>query len=300
MYKKMVVPLDGSELAEITLPYVRELTRRLGLETILLNICPTQQREFAAVHREYIDKIVAKVKRDMKESKKRGAKPLEATIRGRVLVGEPAERILRYTGENGVDLVLMATHGESGIKRWVMGSVVDRVLRTSEVPVLLVRSGVRDEIVYDRWPRRTILVPLDGSSLAESAVTHAEELARQRGTEKVDIVLIAVCEPRLAPSFYPFDAPLEADEDLVVRRLENEKYLSTVAGRLRDLGLNTRSLVLEGKPADRIIDYANSRRFNIIVMTTHGHSGTGKWTYGSVAEKVLLGASSPILMVKPA
>ncbi len=299
MYKKMVVPLDGSGLAEIALPYVRELTRRLELETILLNVCPTQQREFAAVHRDYIDKVVTRVKGQMGTKGRSRSVPLQGKIRGRVLVGEPAERILRYASDNGIDLILMATHGESGTRRWAMGSVVDRVLRAAKVPVLLVRTEMREEIVYDQWPRRSILVPLDGSALAEAAVPHAEQLARQKSAEPVDVVLISVCEPRLAPSFYPFDAPLEGDEDLVRRRLESENYLSAIAGRLKAAGIGTRALVLEGKPADQIIDYANSNRFNVIVMTTHGHSGTGRWTYGSVAEKVLLGASSPILIVHP-
>ena len=297
MYKKMVVPLDGSELAEVALPYARELTIRLALETILLNVCPTEQREFAAVHRDYIDRVVTKLKRQM-EARSRTV-PFRGKIRGRVLVGEPAERILRYASNNGIDLILMATHGESGVRRWAMGSVVDRVLRASRVPVLLTRAGIREEIVYDQWPKRSILVPLDGSPLAEAALLHAEELARQRGPEKVEIVLISVCEPRMAPSFYPFNAPLEGDEDLIRRRLDCESYLATMARQLQSSGLATRSLVLEGQPADQIVEYANNNRFNIIVMTTHGQSGTGKWTYGSVAEKVLLGASSPVLMVRP-
>jgi nucleotide-binding universal stress UspA family protein len=298
MYKKMVVPLDGSELAETALPYVRELTRRLALETILLNVCPTQQKEFAAVHRAYVDKVVTKVKGQM-GVKGHSRTPSEGKVRGRVLVGEPAERILRYASDNGIDLILMATHGESGTRRWAMGSVVDRVLRAAKVPVLVVRTGIREEIVYDQWPRRSMLVPLDGSPLAEAAVPHAEQLARQRSVELVDVVLISVCEPRLAPSFYPFHSPLEGDEDLVKRRLESENYLSAIAARLKGAGIGTRTLVLEGKPADQIIDYANSNQFNMIVMTTHGSSGTGRWTYGSVAEKVLLGASSPILLVHP-
>jgi nucleotide-binding universal stress UspA family protein len=180
-----------------------------------------------------------------------------------------------------------------------MGSVVDKVLQVSNVPVWLVRAGVPEEIVYDKWPRRTILVPLDGSKLAESALPHAEAIAKQRGAELVDIVLLSVYQRTPTPPFYPSGVCLETEEECYKRRLEIEQYLARIVERPKGTGVNVRSLVLVGNPADEIIDYATNNRFNIIVMTTHGSSGAGRWTYGSVAEKVLLGTSSPLLLVRP-
>ena len=111
-------------------------------------------------------------------------------MRGELAIGYPAEEILRYTEENDVDLIMMASHGLSGVRRWVLGSVADKVLRASGVPVWLVRAGVTEEIAYDKWPSKTILVPLDGSELAEAVLPHAEAVAKQRGAEIIEIVLL--------------------------------------------------------------------------------------------------------------
>ena len=117
-------------------------------------------------------------------------------------MGYPPDEILRYADENDVDLILMATHGRTGPKRWTMGSVADKILRASKVPVWLVRALIPDETPYDKWPSKTMLVPLDGSELAESVLPHAEALAKQRDTKLLEVVLLRVCEPTVAPSYY--------------------------------------------------------------------------------------------------
>jgi nucleotide-binding universal stress UspA family protein len=216
-------------------------------------------------------------------------------------VGHPAEEILRYADENDIDLILMATHGRSGIRRWAMGSVADKVLRASEVPVLLVRAGIPEKSAYDEWPRGTLLVPLDGSELAESVLPHIEALAKQRGAELVDVVLLRVCEPPAVPSDYAgmLVSPEVWQEATERLRQDAEQYLARVEKRLQGAGLRVRSEVLVGYPADQIVDYANRTPFNLVVIATHGRSGISRWARGSVAEKVLVGVSSPILMVRP-
>jgi len=174
MYKRMLVPLDGSELAELVFGYAKELAGRLDLDLILLHVSGSSEHDLPSIHRAYIERAAEILRRQSAEvQEKTGGKPggkaLEA--RGELAVGNAAEEILRYTDEKDIDLILIATHGRSGVKRWAMGSVADKVLRVSKVPVWLVRAGIPEEIVHDKWPRRTILVPLDGSKLAESRGT---------------------------------------------------------------------------------------------------------------------------------
>jgi len=311
MYKRMLVPLDGSELAEVVFSYAKELAGRLDLDVILFHVYGSDERELVPLHRAYVERAAEIIRRQSEEVRERtgiqpGGKAVEA--RGELAVGYPAEEILRYADKNKIDLILMATHGRSGIKCWAMGGVADKVLRMSKVPVWLVRAGIPEEIVYDKWPTRTILVPLDGSKLAESVLPHVEALAKQRGAELVDVVLLRVCEQPVIPSDYPPAMPLSWEEhvekEMVKARRVSEQYLTGVEKRLKDAGLRARSEVLVDKtpwasPADEIIDYANRNPFNLIVMATHGRSGLSRWAYGSVAEKVLLGASSPILVVRP-
>lgn len=305
----MLVPLDGSELAEVVFAYAKEFAGRLDLEVVLLYISTPEQSEFVPMHRAYIEhaaEIVMRQSQQVREST--GVKPKGKVVeaRGVLVEGYPAEEVLRYADENAVDLILMATRGHSGIKRWVMGNVADKVLRASNIPVMLVRAGIPDEIVYDKWPRITILAPLDGSELAESALPHVETLAKQRGIELVDVVLLRVCEPPALPSYSTpelSDIPLnwgkyEQQEIARSKQIAGE-YLAGVEKRLKDSNISVRSKVLAGKANEEIVNYAKQNPFNLIVMATHGRAGLSRWVYGSVAEYVLLGVTSPVLLMRP-
>jgi len=307
MYRKMLVPLDGSQLAEVVFPYAKELAGRLDLEIILLHVYSPAERESGAMHRAYIDRVTDIIRRQSEEVEGRmGVQPEKKAVQvqGEVAEGYPAEEILRYADKNDVDIILIATHGRSGVRRWAMGSVADKVLRASKVPVWLARAGIHEEIVYDKWPKRTVLVPLDGSELAESVLPHAEALAKQRGADLVEVVLVRVCEPPVIPADYPeASMPLSWEEHVeqvvAKRRHACEQYLAEVEKGLKDAGLEVRSEVLVGKPGNEIVDYVNRNPFNLIVMSTHGRSGLGRWAYGSIADKVLHGVSSPIFLVRP-
>jgi len=291
------VPLDGSKLAEAALPFARQLSGRLGLDVTFLHVSGSDESRLASMHHAYVNGVADNMKRRFKEA----GIPVEA--RGRVVVGHPAEQILQYVQKNHIDLILMASHGRSGVMRWALGSVADKVLRASEVPVWLVKAGSAQESDYDKWPKITALVLLDGSELAEQVLPHVEVMVKQRGADIVDVILVRVCEPPAIPSDYPPSMPLSWDEhvkqEMAKSRQRNEQYLLAVEKRLRDVGLSVRSQVLMGKAADEIVDYAAETPFSLIAMTTRGRSGLSRWVYGSVAEKVLLGVSCPILLVKP-
>ncbi len=314
MYKRMLVPLDGSELSEVVFPYAKELAGRLGLDVILLHVHSPEEGKTSPLYRAYIEHKAEIIKRQSQEVQGKvgiepGGKVLE--VRGELVAGYPAEEILRYADERDIDLILMATHGRSGIRRWVMGSVADKVLRASNVPVWLVRTEIPEGIVYDKWPKRTMLVPLDGSELAETILPHVEALAKQRGAELVDVVLLRVCESGAALGYYPPSARFEtptgavhvmpqeyARGEAAKYKILAEQYLAGIEQRLKDAGLRVRAEVRAGEPAEEIVDYANTNPFNLIVMSTHARSGLSRWAYGSVATKVLQGVSSPVFLVR--
>jgi len=252
--------------------------------------------------RSYIERVAEKVRDGSREVQSltgisSGTKVVEAT--GNVLTGHPADEIIGYAENENVDFILMATHGRSGIKRWVMGSVADKVLRASPVPVWLVRAAIPEKIIRDEWHNRIMLVPLDGSEMAESVLPHVESLARQRGTEKMQIKLIRVAEDPFITADYPF-----TDWEEHVKRTKEhfkqgaETYLEKTRQRLIESGLNVDFKVLQGDPADQIIKYADENLPNLVIMATHGRSGIRRWEYGSVADKVLHGVSSPVFMVR--
>jgi len=306
MYKRVLVPLDGSELAEVVFSYATELAARLELDLVLLHVVDPHERDLVPLHRAYVERAAEVLRRQSEKLQKKAdiqPKGEGVAARGELAVGHPAEEILECALRHDIDLILMATHGRSGIKRWALGSVADKVLRVSKTPVCLVRAGLSEEIVHDKWPSITMLVPLDGSELAELVIPHVEALAKQLGPKLVDVVLLRVCEPPVVSSDYPPTADLTWEEHQVRETARPttvcEEYLAGVQERLEGVGLRARLVVLKGKPADEITDYANKNLVNLIVMSTHGRSGIGRWAYGNVADRVLLGVSSPIFLVRP-
>ncbi len=290
----MLVPLDGSSLSEVVFPYAKDLAGRLGLDVILLHVHNSKEIETMPLHRAYIEYKAQLMRRQSREWQRKlgiGLEDAKLQVRGELAMGYSAEEIMRYVEENSIDLILMSTHGRSGVRRWVMGSVADRVLCISDVPVWLIRASTAESVTYDKWPRRTLLVPLDGSVLAEKVLPHVEALAKQPGAPPVDIVLFRVAETPATSGQYFHNIP-EGREEL-------EQYLAKIERQLKNSGLRVQSEVCSGMPAEQIVGYGKANPFSIIVMSTHGRSGMSRWFYGSVATKVLENASNPIFLIRP-
>ncbi|MCX6000622.1 MAG: universal stress protein, partial [Chloroflexi bacterium] len=183
MYSRMLVPLDGSELAQTVLPYAGQLAARLGTEVILFHVRSPHEGEVLPAHLQEVWKE-SEVVRGRSGAPLVGADRL-ATVRSEEVSGQPAEEILRYAEKNNIDLILIATHGRSGFKRWVMGSVAEKVTRAARMPVWLVRLQSQEPIVDDKGNVKAILVPLDGSRLAEAVLPHVKNVASELGAEVV-------------------------------------------------------------------------------------------------------------------
>ncbi len=307
MYRRMLVPLDGSELAETVLPYATELAQRLDIDMIVLHVYRQRHGEHEPMHRAYVERASGKISRQM-----RSFQPVTGTrsavvaeqVRGVFTVGRPAEEILRYADEHEIDLILMATHGRSGIQRWAMGSVAAKVLRASKVPVLLVPAGSHQEFMINIWETRTIVVPLDGSELAETVLPYVETLVNKWDDPNTfNIALIKVCESPFVTADYPEAAMVKSWEEHVDNmtarfKHSSEQYLQQIEEKLRNAGLSARSEVLMGKTAEAIIEYSKSNTSSMVAMSSHGRSGLRRWAYGSVADKVVHGASCPVLLIR--
>ena len=315
MYRRLLVPLDGSELSEVVYPYVIETAGRLGMDVTLLHVLESEERESSPLHRAYIEHKAEMVAREIGNLRRKiGSEGdgTEAEVRGELVAGYPAEEIMRYAEEGDIDLITMVTHGRSGIRRWIMGSVADKVLRASTLPVWLVSAESAQETPYNEWPERNIVVPLDGSELAESVLPHVDILAGQRGPEPLEVVLLNVSEPAVAMTYYSPSARLETPDgarhvmpreyqrELLYRqKLVAKRYLEGVAQRLRLLYRDVRTEVLEGDPSKEIIEYVEKLPFSVIVMSTHARGGLGRWAYGSVAAKLLQKVPVPMVLVRP-
>ncbi len=309
MYRKILVPLDGSAGAEVTLPFAKELAARMkGVEVVLLHIvAPEERGKLEPMHRAYISATVESIRSQSQEvQKKTSIKPAADSVKvsGEMVTGYPDDEIPRFADAKGVDLILMSTQDSSGGGRRALGHVAEKITRQSKIPVWLVRAGTRDMVPYDKWTKKTLLVVLDGSDIAESVLPHVETLAQQTG-ETVEVVLVRVCEPPPMPSYYSMElsgVPLNwgqyVQQELDQCKQISKAYLDEVEKRFKDKNISVRSEILLGRASTEIINYASNNPQSIIMMTTHGRSGLGRLVYGSVAESVLLGAFNPIFLVR--
>lgn len=296
MYKRMVVLLDGSEMAELVLKYAQELAGRLQIELELLHVCDPKEAEQLPMRRAYMENMAAAVCAEAEKIRKKyGGKKASAECihaRGHVAVGYPAEEILKFVDEHKIDLVMMSTHGSSGIRAWDLGGVANKVIHASKVPVWLVPSELREEIVSDTLPKRSLVVPLDGSKQSEAALPHAAAILRQREAE-AEIVLVYVRETDSGLTLTR--AALEQAEEQADKM---KAYLEKTAQSLRKAGLSVRTELLVGEPAEAIINYLKGNPAQLLAMATRARTGIGRMIFDSVTENVIHQVKkTPLLLV---
>ena len=275
MYEKILVPLDGSQLAEIALPYAEEMAGRLGSEIVLLSVAGSAGAREYHHHQIYVERKSGETRHNAEKCLE-GQKERKINVTSVTLVGHPAEEIVNYADREDIGLIIMATHGLSGIRRWALGGVVDKVVRAARQPVALVRAkdpgDVRDTGILDK-----LLALLDGSKESEAVLPYIEELALLL---KAEVTLLHVV---------PQNNGVSADV---------EAYLDKVCNLLRDKGVSVRCEIRVGDAAEESIRLADEIETDMVAMTTHGRSGVGRWSLGSVAEKVLQGGNTPVLLVR--
>lgn len=293
MYSKILVPLDGSRFSERVLPYVRAFARAIKAPVELLYVNdPARLAPFSPPMQggEYLERVADSFH-------------AIAAVKQTVELGDPAGTIVDLAAAQTGTLVAMTTHGYSGTRRWLLGSVADKVLHGSTNHLLLVRPADGD--AGGEASLKTMVVPLDGSALAEKVLPIATELASRLTLE---IVLVRVLT-RLY--FGPPDTilPLFSRNVLNQKELwaqasaEVDEYLASKVEELRAQELpHVSSLLLEssaGGAAAEIIDLARKTPANLVAMSTHGRSGVGRWVLGSVTERVVRYSNDPVLVLRP-
>jgi nucleotide-binding universal stress UspA family protein len=300
--RSILVPLDGSELAEQALPIASSLAQRGGGKLRLalvhqLAAMPVDlpgRKTFVAAdlatrkaERAYLRRVQARLRQS-------GIRLSSAVT----LTGPVAPALVTYVRELGIDLVIMATHGRGGVRRAWLGSVADHLIRHLEVPVLLVRAQDA-RAARERPPEGArILVPLDGSPLAEEALTPAATLAR---VDDAELSLLQVVYPVLLGSDPALPVPSAYDAELTTAmRTQAQDYLDSLAERLRSDGLRVSTAAVVGwSAADTILEAARPDRVTMVALATHGRGGLRRFALGSVADKLVRAGDVPTLVYRP-
>jgi nucleotide-binding universal stress UspA family protein len=304
--KRILVPLDGSPLAEMALPHAVALAQATNCGLVLLRVVPPisvtipfagligesarlwdiydEEPEFAG---HYLHEVADRLA------------PMKLEVETHVAEGLPADLIVEYAGEHpAVTAITMSTHGRSGLGAWIFGSVAEKVVNSAPVPLLLIRpDGKHDTPEMLDIPRyRTLLVPLDGSDFAAQALGQAKTLGQGAGAR---LVLLAVAST-------PFDLKLVksaagADWSAMpwyTPAARMAKYLDSVIEPMSKVGISIEAQITYGDIADEILKAAAFVQADLIVMATHGLGGLGHVILGSVATRVAQSTHVPLLLVR--
>ncbi len=299
MYTRILVPLDGSKLAEQVLPYVRVLAPALQSQVHLVRVVEAPINEVAIATRpKYYEGVLkaethrsgdylAEIAESFRED--------DLSVSSAVVEGRPVACIAAEAEQESGTIIAMSSHGRSGFTRWLLGSVANQVLQAAANPLLIVKTTDRDPPA-NQVKLEHILVPLDGSDLAEEILPLAGRLARAL---TLPVTLVRVTPTR--DTYYRYaDSPIYAWEDLIAR-IDGEaaEYLNHTRQKLiRQGGSSVQERLLHGSPAEAIIDLARKTTGNLVMMTTHGRSGVGRWVLGSIADRVVRHSGNPVLLVR--
>ena len=296
MYKHILVPLDGSTFAEAALPLALALTRKTNASLHLVSVVEPipafayAEWEPAALDwsTQYLDSVAERI------SANAGGDVTTAVHSGRVVETLGAE-----ITKLGVDLVVMATHGRGVLSRAWLGSVADAFMREAEVPVLFVHPEEGDAPAPDSLNDfETLLIPLDGSELSESALAHATEFGELFGSA-YHLTRVVAYPLEIASPYLPHTVQL--NQEILAEAKDNAaQYLEQQADKMRKRGLRvTVSVAVDPQAAHGILSEAEEVGCDLLAMSTHGRTGVSRVVLGSAADKVLRGAHIPVLLYKP-
>ncbi|MBF8299207.1 MAG: UspA domain protein [Dehalococcoidia bacterium] len=286
MFKKVLIPVDGSRHSEAIIPQASQIAAALGAEVTVFHASgsntPARESEPGRVTQGYLNGLVSSVKAF-------GV----AKVDSKMVPGPASAEITRIAEESGFDIIAMTTHGRSGVGRWAFGNTADKVLHTTSLPLLLVRPKAEGAPQAQRLTSALVL-PLDGSDLAEAAIPAAVALAKG--------LKLPISLQQVVPPYGALYAGLEPQsyDPRIDKEIEDAAgaYLKSMVEKLRGMGVMATAEVSRGDAAGEIIDFAERFPDSMIVMSTHGRSGVGRWVLGSVAGRVVRAASVPVLLLR--
>lgn len=304
MLDQLLVTLDGSEFGEHALPFAEAIARKTGSSVNLTHVhcCdpPTDLLQntpfqYEGVSMEaYHDRTVEEQRSYLEDRAlafKEKAPGVQVTVS--LLEGYVTEALERQAKEIDAGLIVMTTHGRTGVSRAWLGSVADSLVRNSSYPLLVIRP-LEDGKSFPEARFQHILVPLDGSATGERILEPTLALGRAMGSR---LTLLHVVSPHVSVGARV--SPLPAGH--LQERLEGARtYLSGMLERLEEEGLEAEAIIESHfAPARAILKTAESQEVDLIAIATHGYTGVKRALLGSVTDKVLRASRWPLLLVRP-
>lgn len=296
MFRNILIPLDGSSLAECVLPHAIALARAFEARCVLLRVLMADAEletvPFADPLKWRLDKAEVEAYFDKVSEFLEAAGVSSESV---ILEGQPAQRILEYAYEHRIDLLLLSSHGRTGLNRWNISSVVQKTVQNANISTMIVRA-------YQLLPTDTVdlsyehlLVPLDGSTRAEIALAPARILSEHFDSKMSVIQMVA--RPEM-----PRQAPPSREEAELSSKLLNKNYHAALRYMERlepQLPANAETRVIQAQDVPTTLQKeVETRDIDLVLMSAHGYSGSGTRPFGGVTTNIILYGSKPLLIVQ--
>ncbi len=302
MFDTILVPLDGSQLADCVLPHVVAIASSFDAEVTLLRMLEKSQAGTSAQLFDLVNWQINKTRATLYLEKTR-ARFQESKIRARteIMEGLAAEGITEYAQNQGMKLIVLSSHGRNGLTQWGISSVTQKVILSVQTSLLIVRAhqygihiGELSEVpVYQR-----ILVPLDGSQRAENVLPIITQLAN---FHKSQIHLVQVVQtPEMARQMPAVREDIDLSERVVERNQEEAgRYLEQVKSRsyLEGIAVKTH-LITSDNAVVALHQLGEQEHVDMVALSAHGYSGNHQWPYGSMVNNFIMYGKVPLLIVQ--
>jgi len=297
MFEHILLPLDGSALAERVIPHAAALAKAFDSRLTLLRVV---HRKKKGNQQGMINPIDWQMRKSEAEAYLKAVQEHLADIEldgdVQIMEGNPAQQIIEHARHEKVDLIIISSHGSSGLSQWNINSVVQKVLLKAFMPVMIIRSYQKAHEEFEGLRYKRLLLPLDGSRRAECVLPLAKSISAAHES-KIFLTHI-VEEPKL-----PKQTPLSDDDRNMVSRLseintdESEKYLNSLADQFKDQDVE---MIIESsnKPTIALHNIVDREKINLVLLSAHGYSGENRWPYGNIALNFIVYGTTPLLIIQ--
>jgi nucleotide-binding universal stress UspA family protein len=298
MFNNMLVPLDGSALAECVLPHAVALARAFGSKVTLLRVLERARADDDRlvdpldwhISRGEAEAYLAEWAERLKEA---GVEPAYKLVHGRV-----TEQVIDFVHDHGIGLMVLSSHGHGGLGGWNVSGTVQKIIFHVHISVMMVRAYQPIAIDLTGLDCRRLLVPLDGSQRAEAALAPAQQLASFYACQLLLASVVSKPEVVRRRPLTPEEIELK-DKLISLNQLETDSYLQQIASILSSGGIEVQTRPLLGpSPTESLQDLARQEKVDLVVLSAHGSTGTAKWPYGSVATNFIAYGTTPLLVIQ--
>jgi nucleotide-binding universal stress UspA family protein len=281
MFDELLVPTDGSDCAAAAVGHALDIASHYDATVHVLSVLDSRTLENAQHQVEdgsRAEAVVDEVTTDVEAA--------DLGVERAVRTGVPHRVILEYADEADIDLLVMGTHGRTGVERYLLGSVTEKVLRRSDVPVLTVRDTENGSVHY---PYESVLVPTDGSATAGGAADVGLDVATRYGSE---LHVVSIVDA--------FSMGVDVRSELMTDALEDAARVAVddIADRAGNAVGGVETAIGYGNPYKKLRQYIEENDIDLVVMGTHGRTGLERYLLGSVTEKLVRTSPIPVLTVR--